>query len=200
MKDRYSPNTSFHKIARSIHEATRDEARRIATTPEYTQSRRERTKVEMLFAHLKRILKLDRLRLRGLTGAHDEFLLAATHAARQCARNPRPFWHPTDPLLTSSKRIRRETTRFNGDRGAASNIWIAQQLCQLVLRGLGVAWTDNFVDNYVVNTGFDGGCHTVSFGGRVLALLQGGRIQSYLRIIGVALIALVIFLLWGAKA
>ncbi len=32
----------------------------------------------MLFAHLKRILKLDRLRLRGLSGAHDEFLLAAT--------------------------------------------------------------------------------------------------------------------------
>jgi AcrR family transcriptional regulator len=30
-------------------------------------------------------------------------------------------------------------TRFNGDRGATSNIWIAQQLCQLVLRGLGVA-------------------------------------------------------------
>lgn len=38
----------------------------------------ERKKVEMLFAHLKRLLKLDRLRLRGLTGAHDEFLLAAT--------------------------------------------------------------------------------------------------------------------------
>ncbi len=42
------------------------------------QSRRDRKKVEILFAHLKRILKLDRLRLRGLTGAHDEFLLAAT--------------------------------------------------------------------------------------------------------------------------
>jgi hypothetical protein len=41
-------------------------------------SRRLRKKVEMLFAHLKRILKLDRLRLRGPTGAHDEFLLAAT--------------------------------------------------------------------------------------------------------------------------
>ena len=65
---------------------------------------------------------------------------------------------------------------------------------------LGVAWTDNFFDKYVVNTSFDGGCHTVSFGGRVLARLQGGRIQSYLRMIGVALIALVIFLLWGAKA
>jgi hypothetical protein len=32
----------------------------------------------MLFAHLKRILKLDRLRLRGPNGAKDEFLLAAT--------------------------------------------------------------------------------------------------------------------------
>jgi hypothetical protein len=41
-------------------------------------SRRERKKVEMLFAHLKRILKLDRLRLRGPDGARDEFLLAAT--------------------------------------------------------------------------------------------------------------------------
>jgi transposase len=78
MKDRCCPNTPFRKIARSIHEGARDETRRIATTPEYIQSRRERKKVEMLFAHLKRILKLDRLRLRGLTGAHDEFLLAAT--------------------------------------------------------------------------------------------------------------------------
>ena len=41
-------------------------------------SRRERKKIEMLFAHLKRILRLDRLRLRGLSGAQDEFLLAAT--------------------------------------------------------------------------------------------------------------------------
>lgn len=47
-------------------------------TPEYRQSRRDRKKVEMLFAHLKRILKLDRLRLRSLSGARDEFLMAAT--------------------------------------------------------------------------------------------------------------------------
>ena len=53
-------------------------ARDIATTDAYLTSRRERKKVEMLFAHLKRILKLDRLRLRGPNGAHDEFLLAAT--------------------------------------------------------------------------------------------------------------------------
>jgi hypothetical protein len=51
-------------------------ARQIATTPEYQRSRCERKKVEMLFAHLKSILKLDRLRLRGLTGATDEFTLA----------------------------------------------------------------------------------------------------------------------------
>lgn len=53
-------------------------ARSIAQTPQYQQSRRDRKKVEMLFAHLKRILKLDRLRLRGLSGASDEFLMAAT--------------------------------------------------------------------------------------------------------------------------
>jgi hypothetical protein len=49
-----------------------------AKTDAYKQSRKDRKKVEMLFAHLKRILKLDRLRLRGLSGAQDEFLLAAT--------------------------------------------------------------------------------------------------------------------------
>lgn len=77
LKMRCCPNTSFRKIARSIHEAARDVARQVATTPEYQRSRRERKKVEVLFAHLKRILKLDRLRLRGLSGATDEFTLAA---------------------------------------------------------------------------------------------------------------------------
>lgn len=72
------PNTPTRKIARSIYEAERNVARAIAATPEYQQSRCDRKKVEMLFAHLKRILKLDRLRLRGLSGAQDEFLLAAT--------------------------------------------------------------------------------------------------------------------------
>jgi len=78
MKERCCPNTPLRKIARSIHEGAREVARFIAKTPEYKRSRRERKKVEMLFAHLKRIMKLDRLRLRGLSGAQDEFLLAAT--------------------------------------------------------------------------------------------------------------------------
>lgn len=72
------PNTPYRKIARSIHEQARDAARRIAKTDAFKKSMRERKKVEMLFAHLKRILKLGTLRLRGLTGAQDEFLLAAT--------------------------------------------------------------------------------------------------------------------------
>lgn len=78
IKARCCPNTTHRKIARSVHEAARDFARQLATTPEYQQSQNERKKVEMLFAHLKRILKLDRLRLRGMSGAREEFLLAAT--------------------------------------------------------------------------------------------------------------------------
>ncbi len=78
IKPHCCPNTSFRKIARSIHETARDVARAIGKTEAYQQSCKARKKVEMLFAHLKRIMKLDRLRLRGLSGANDEFLLAAT--------------------------------------------------------------------------------------------------------------------------
>jgi hypothetical protein len=78
LKNRCCPNTPIRKIARSIHENARDVARAIAMTDAYEQSGKDRKKVEMLFAHLKRILKLDKLRLRGFSGAKDEFLLAAT--------------------------------------------------------------------------------------------------------------------------
>jgi len=78
LKSRCCPNTPARKVPRSIYEGARDMARNIAKTAAYVVSRRQRKKVEMLFAHLKRILRLDRLRLRGPCGAHDEFLLAAT--------------------------------------------------------------------------------------------------------------------------
>ena len=78
LKPQCCPNTPARKIPRSIHEGAREMARDIATTDDYVTSRRQRKKVEMLFAHLKRILKLDRLRLRGPNGARDEFHLAAT--------------------------------------------------------------------------------------------------------------------------
>jgi len=77
MKARCCPNTPIRKIRRSIHEDARNVARAVAKTRLYKQSRKDRKKVEMLFAHLKRILNLRRLRLRGSSGAHDEFLLAA---------------------------------------------------------------------------------------------------------------------------
>jgi len=58
--------------------SARDMARDITATDAYVVSSRARKKVEMLFAHLKRILRLDRLRLRGPNGVRDEFHLAAT--------------------------------------------------------------------------------------------------------------------------
>ena len=78
LKERCCPKAPARKVPRSIHEGARDLARKHAKTEAYAASRRERKKVEMLFAHLKRILKLGRLRLRGPCGARDAFLLAAT--------------------------------------------------------------------------------------------------------------------------
>jgi hypothetical protein len=78
LKPKCCPSMLARKIARSVHEAARDKARAMAKTEAYAVSCRERKKVEMLFAHLKRILRLGRLRLRGPNGAKDEFLLAAT--------------------------------------------------------------------------------------------------------------------------
>jgi hypothetical protein len=65
------------KIPRDVNEAAREVARALTKTEAYAQTRRDRKKVEMLFAHLKRILRLGRLRLRGPRGAQFEFTLAA---------------------------------------------------------------------------------------------------------------------------
>jgi transposase len=66
------------KVTRDLDEEVRDRVRALANTDAFQQSRRERKKVEMRFAHMKRIFRLDRLRLRGLSGAKDEVLLTAT--------------------------------------------------------------------------------------------------------------------------
>jgi len=78
LKDQCCPTSPFKKVGRSIYEHARDKVRQLRGTPEYEQSKHDRKKVEMAFAHLKRILGFRRLRLRGPTGARDEFLLAAT--------------------------------------------------------------------------------------------------------------------------
>jgi transposase len=76
-KSQCCPVSPQRKVPRDIHEDARDVARGLARTEEFAKSRRDRKKVEMLFAHLKRILRLGRLRLRGPRGAQFEFTLAA---------------------------------------------------------------------------------------------------------------------------
>ncbi len=84
------------KITRDLNEDVRDRVRALANTEAFQQSRRERKKVEMRFAHMKRILRLDRLRLRGLSGVRDEVLLTATaqnlrRLVKLLGRAPPPF-------------------------------------------------------------------------------------------------------------
>ncbi len=95
LKAQCCPNDVARKIPRDLHEDARDVARALAATPQYVEACRRRKKIEMLFAHLKRILRLTRLRLRGPSGASDEFLLAATaqnlrHLARLSPMSEHP--------------------------------------------------------------------------------------------------------------
>src|SRR5262244_1817443 len=97
LKPRCCPKEPARYVPRSIYEGARDMARQIARSWQGRIARRLRKKVEMLFAHLKRILKLDRLRLRGPNGAHDEFILAATaqNLRKMAKLIPMPSLRPT---------------------------------------------------------------------------------------------------------
>jgi NADH-quinone oxidoreductase subunit L len=65
---------------------------------------------------------------------------------------------------------------------------------------LGLSWLARSTDNYLVNPGFDEGCHTVTAGGKLLARLQSGSTQDYLRVVGAAVVVLVALLIWsGAR-
>jgi transposase len=77
LRPKCCPKMPSRKVTRDVHEDARDVARALSKTQAFEQSRRDRKRVEMLFAHLKRILRLGRLRLRGPRGAQDEFTLAA---------------------------------------------------------------------------------------------------------------------------
>ena len=97
-KPKCCPKTPSRKITRHRYEAARDAARAVAKTPASEQTRRDRKKVEMLFAHLKRILRLGRLRLRGPAGAQFDFTLAAI--AQNLRRLAKLTLHPPDPAVT----------------------------------------------------------------------------------------------------
>jgi transposase len=94
LKSRCCPKEPVRKIPRDVNEAARDVARALTRTEAYVQTRRDRKKVEMLFAHLKRILRLGRLRLRGPRGAQFEFTLAAI--AQNLRRLAKLAVHPPD--------------------------------------------------------------------------------------------------------
>jgi NADH-quinone oxidoreductase subunit L len=64
---------------------------------------------------------------------------------------------------------------------------------------LALAWLYKFTDEYFVNLGFDAGCDSIRGGGGILSKLHAGHVQTYLRIIGVALVVLILFLIWGSK-
>jgi transposase len=78
LKPKCCPNTPQRIVPRDANEEARDHARALAGTPGFEKSRDDRKKVEMRFAHLKVHHHFERMRLRGLTGARDEFQLAAT--------------------------------------------------------------------------------------------------------------------------
>jgi Transposase DDE domain len=96
LKPQCSPKEPSRKISRDIHERARDVARSFVGTEGFEQLRRERKKIEMRFAHLKRILRLDRLRLCGPRGAQHEFVLAAIAWNRLAVLVVRP---PPAPAL-----------------------------------------------------------------------------------------------------
>ena len=74
---RCCPKEPARRIPRDLDESARDIARRIVKTKAFLKSRDERKRVEMRFAHLKIHHGFERMRLRGLSGARDEFHLAA---------------------------------------------------------------------------------------------------------------------------
>src|SRR6266542_1271300 len=62
---------------------------------------------------------------------------------------------------------------------------------------LGLSWLNNFIDEYLVNLGFDEACQRIRRSGGSLSRLQDGQVQNYLRVLGLALTLLLLLLTWG---
>ena len=97
---RSSPNArraGNGRIDRDVNQEARDDTQALMETDAYKQSRSQRKKIEALFGEAKNILSMVRLRLRGLSGARDAFLLTATVqnlkwlAAHTARPPPRPM-------------------------------------------------------------------------------------------------------------
>jgi len=79
--------------------------------------------------------------------------------------------------------------------------WVWNGLVQLIsYLVVGFSWVNRFLDENVVNSGFDEGCRRITEGGGLMSRLQNGQVQSYLKAIGIALAVLILFLIWGHRA
>lgn len=98
LKPKCCPNTPARRIPRDPNEEARDYGRALMESEAYALSRGERKKIETLFGEAKHILSMVRLRLRGLTGARDEFLLTASvqNLKRLAKHTTRP---PPQPMM-----------------------------------------------------------------------------------------------------
>jgi NADH-quinone oxidoreductase subunit L len=91
--------------------------------------------------------------------------------------------------------------RWNAHAAAAMN-WLDHHVWETGVLAigyltLGLSWASRLFDDYVVNLGFDTGCDRVRKSAKLLSRVQNGQVQSYLRIVAVALALLVLLLAWG---
>jgi NADH-quinone oxidoreductase subunit L len=62
-----------------------------------------------------------------------------------------------------------------------------------------LSWVNRMFDEYVINLSFDRGCRSLTDGGGLMSRWQSGKVQSYLRVIGLGLVLLALFLIWGCR-
>jgi hypothetical protein len=114
IKPKCCPKTPQRKIPRDLHEDARDHARALMGTAEFDRSRDERKKVEMRFAHLKTHHRFERMRLRGLSGARDEFHLAAIVQNLKTLANR--IWRPPPNAMTRKRCVSASSVRRGRQR------------------------------------------------------------------------------------
>jgi NADH-quinone oxidoreductase subunit L len=78
--------------------------------------------------------------------------------------------------------------------------WVWSGVVQMAsFAAIGLAWVDRFFDEFVINLGFDEACSRLRSGGGLVSLLQNGKVQHYLRIIGVGMVLLLLVLIGGCQ-
>ena len=100
LKLKCCPNTPQRIVPRDVNEDARDHARALDGTPAFEHSSNQRKKVEMRFAHLKTHHRFERMRLRGLSGARDEFHLRAI--VQNLKTLATKLWRPPPDAQTAS--------------------------------------------------------------------------------------------------